>query len=324
MATMDRPDIVARVFHMKQRQLLEEIRGKGNYPGCFGRCMAITWTIEYQKRGLPHIHLLMWLAKDQAYLTPDLVDEWIRAEFPTLYDDPDQSARGVVERNMCHGPCGEQEDAGQCMTKKKGSDEMRCYAKFPFTFQETTQLCNDGWPLYRRRDNGEHYMKPSRRYPDQPPFRYTNEWVVSYNLHLCHRYNAHVNLHAAQSIKSPKYIFKYITKGHNKATATIVNEKDEVERQLQCRYISPTQAVWAIMQYRDRSNYPAVQQLALHLKDAQTIQFNPDEDLQDQVDNAREKNRTTLQGWFVYNQENDNARHILYGDFPRYFSWDRT
>jgi hypothetical protein len=54
------------------------------------------------------------------------------------------------------------------------------------------------------------------------------------------------------------------------------------------------------------------------------IQFNPDEDLQDQVDNAREKNRTTLQRWFAYNQEHDDAQDILYGDFPQYFSWDRT
>src|SRR3954471_10284252 len=30
--TMDRPDIAARVFHMKQRQLLEEVRGKCNRP----------------------------------------------------------------------------------------------------------------------------------------------------------------------------------------------------------------------------------------------------------------------------------------------------
>jgi hypothetical protein len=251
---MDRPDVIARVFHMKQRQLLEEIRGKGNQSGCFGRCTAMTWTIEYQKRALSHMHLLVWLEKGQAYLTPELVDEWVRAEFPTLYDDPDQSARRVVERNMCHGPCGEQEDAGQCMVKRKGTGEMQCHAKFPFAFQETTQLCNDAWPLYRRRDNGEHVMKSSRRHPGQAPFRYTNEWVVPHNLHLCHRYNAHVNLRAAQSIKSPKYIFKYITKGHDKANATIVNENDEVERQLQCRYISPTQAVWAIMQYRDRAN----------------------------------------------------------------------
>ena len=145
---------------------------------------------------------------------------------------------------------------------------MYCSARFPFAFQETTLLSNDAWPLYRRRDNGEYFMKPSRVNRVYPPFRYTNQWVVPHNLHICHPYNAHVNLQAAQSIKSPKYIFKYITKGQDKANTKIVNEKDEVERQLQCRYISPTQAVWAIMQYRDRANYPAVQQLTLHLENA--------------------------------------------------------
>jgi hypothetical protein len=238
--TMDRPDVVARVFHMKQRALLEDIRGKGNRPGCFGLCTALTWTVEYQKRGLPHMHLLVWLAKDQAYLTPDLVDEWVRAEFPTPRDDPDQLVRGVIERAMCHGPCGEQEEVGRCMVKKKGSDEMCCSAHFPFSFQETTQLSNDGYPLYRRRDNGQSFMKMSRVDPNKPPFRYTNQWVVPHNLHVCYRYNAHVNLQAAQSIMSPKYLFKYITKGHDKANAKILNEDDEIERHLQCRYISPT------------------------------------------------------------------------------------
>ena len=80
-----------------------------------------------------------------------------------------------------------------------------------------------------------------------------------------------------------------------------MNKKDEVERQLQCRYISPAQAIWAIMQYRDRANYPAVQQLALHLENAQVIVFDPDEDLDVQIDNARERQHTTLQGWFAYN-----------------------
>lgn len=61
---MDRLDIVARVFYMKQRQLLEEVRGKSIYPGCFSRYLAVTWTIKYQKQGLPHMHLLVWLAQD--------------------------------------------------------------------------------------------------------------------------------------------------------------------------------------------------------------------------------------------------------------------
>jgi hypothetical protein len=50
------------------------------------------------------------------------------------------------------------------------------------------------------------------------------------------------------------------------------------------------------MQYRDRANYLAVQQLALHLEYAQTIIFNPDEDLQAQEDNVREWNHGISRG----------------------------
>jgi hypothetical protein len=47
---VDRPDLVARVFRLKKEQMLEEIFKDG----IFGTCPARVWTIEYQKRGLPH------------------------------------------------------------------------------------------------------------------------------------------------------------------------------------------------------------------------------------------------------------------------------
>jgi hypothetical protein len=53
-----------------------------------------------------------------------------------------------------------------------------------------------------------------------------------YNLYIYYRYNAYINLQVVQSIKSPKYIFKYITKGHDKTNATIVDENNKVKRQL--------------------------------------------------------------------------------------------
>ena len=40
-------DIVARVFNLKLKALIQEIDG-----GIFGRCVARVHTIEYQKRGL--------------------------------------------------------------------------------------------------------------------------------------------------------------------------------------------------------------------------------------------------------------------------------
>ncbi len=49
----DQPDIVAKVFQLKKEALLEEIK-KG---GIFGKVRAMVHTIEFQKRGLPHMHL---------------------------------------------------------------------------------------------------------------------------------------------------------------------------------------------------------------------------------------------------------------------------
>jgi hypothetical protein len=73
------------------------------------------------------------------------------------------SAQGGREEHVPWA-CGEQEDAVMYGVEK-GCDEMQCSANFPFT----TQLCNDGWPFYRRRDNGEHFLKPSRLHPGSSP-----------------------------------------------------------------------------------------------------------------------------------------------------------
>ncbi|TFK83719.1 hypothetical protein K466DRAFT_455289, partial [Polyporus arcularius HHB13444] len=52
----DRPDIVARVFQLKKKALLKMIKD-----GFFGGLAADVYTIEFQKRGLPHMHLLIFL-----------------------------------------------------------------------------------------------------------------------------------------------------------------------------------------------------------------------------------------------------------------------
>ena len=53
----DRPDIVARVFHMKLKQLKDDIVTAK----VFGDVQALTYRVEFQKRGLPHVHMLAWM-----------------------------------------------------------------------------------------------------------------------------------------------------------------------------------------------------------------------------------------------------------------------
>ncbi len=56
----NRPDIVRRVFEMKKKYLLYVIVQKA----IFGKVADWTWSVKYQKRGLPHIHLIVILDKE--------------------------------------------------------------------------------------------------------------------------------------------------------------------------------------------------------------------------------------------------------------------
>ncbi|XP_071731261.1 uncharacterized protein [Rutidosis leptorrhynchoides] len=74
----DRADIVARVFHVKVTEFvafLKEEKSLGPYRG-------VLYTIEYQKRGLPHCHTLLWVYSAAADPITDHLDDYISAELP--------------------------------------------------------------------------------------------------------------------------------------------------------------------------------------------------------------------------------------------------
>ena len=60
----DRPDIIARVFQQKIKALIEDI--KKNH--VFGVPVPFVYVIEFQKRGLPHAHILIILRYLRLYL----------------------------------------------------------------------------------------------------------------------------------------------------------------------------------------------------------------------------------------------------------------
>lgn len=79
------PDIIAHVFNLK-KALLKLITDKKG--GVCGRCIAYIYTIEFQKHGLPCMHLLVWLAPESAILNIDDVDELVCAELPDRMPTP--------------------------------------------------------------------------------------------------------------------------------------------------------------------------------------------------------------------------------------------
>ena len=130
----DRPDLVSRVFHLKMKALVTAILKDG----IFGPCVAHIYSIEFQKRGLPHMHLLIFLKHEYKLLAPEIVDSIISAEWPDPNTQPHLFE--AIKKFMVHGPCGPLNPNSPCMRDGK------CMYGYPKPFQEHTTMNQDGYP----------------------------------------------------------------------------------------------------------------------------------------------------------------------------------
>lgn len=108
-SSVDRPDIVARVFRMKLDAMLHDLINDG----VLGRAVAHYHVIEFQKRGLPHAHILLILHPTDKLRNADDVDTVIRATIPDERTEPELYQ--VVSKLLMHGPCGNDNVYASCM-----------------------------------------------------------------------------------------------------------------------------------------------------------------------------------------------------------------
>ena len=109
----DRPDLVSRVFQLKKKALLNAILKDG----IFGASVAHVYVIEFQKCGLPHMHLLIFLKREYKLLTPETIDSVISAQWPDPTTQP--HLFNAVKKYMVHGPCGPLNKDAPCMKNGK-------------------------------------------------------------------------------------------------------------------------------------------------------------------------------------------------------------
>ena len=142
---VNRPELVARVFALKLKALLKCL----TEDGVLGVVVAYCWTIEFQKRGLPHAHILLIMRSDCKPRTPADVDRVVSAELPDDSDPHQAELFQTVSSLLMHGPCGAFGFSKPCM-----NDQGVCSKGFPKEFAEETTLPQDAYPVYRRRDDG--------------------------------------------------------------------------------------------------------------------------------------------------------------------------
>lgn len=139
----------------------------------FGKVVAIFYTIEFQKRGLPHAHILITLSDADKIQGVTDIDKTVCAEIRDPNTHP--KLHEYVIKHMIHGPCGISNPNSVCM------QNGRCGKEFPKDF---TREAVNGYPLYRRIDNGINADVRGRTVD--------NRYVVQYNPYLLAKFNCHL------------------------------------------------------------------------------------------------------------------------------------
>ncbi|XP_071714999.1 uncharacterized protein [Rutidosis leptorrhynchoides] len=117
--------------------------------------------MKKRKRSLPHAHICLFLDERNKMPQPEDVDT--RPEPYQLMSDL-----------MIHGPCGEKNPSCPCT-----DSDRKCTKRFPKPFSDVTKTDEDGYLIYRRRDDGRMVTKQGHELD--------NRSVVAYNPYLLKR-----------------------------------------------------------------------------------------------------------------------------------------
>ncbi|GBP93805.1 hypothetical protein EVAR_59348_1 [Eumeta japonica] len=192
------------------------------------------YSVEWQKRGIPHAHILILLLNK---LHSNEVDDIISAEIPDPVTDP--RLHDIVTTQMVHGPCGALNPLSPCMADGK-------YTKrYPRPLVAETVTGNDGYPVYRRRSKEDNGRTIKVKVQNQE-IEIGNEFIVPYCPLLSRIFETHANVESCHSAKSIKYL---------------------------CKYVSTNEALWRLLSFQIHERYPTVVHLAVHLENGQRVYF---------------------------------------------------
>lgn len=243
----DRLDLVDRVFALKLDALLDDLVHKQ----VLGPCHARASSIEYQKRGNIHCHIVLWTANGHELGYPEYIDSVVSAEVPHPKRDPRLCS--LVSTYMMHEPC-DRNDNAPCI-RHGNQGRKRCRYGYPQEAREQTTITPlNGYPLYRRRCRFEVEID-GRGLGDQ--------WVASYNAYLLRKYDGHINIEVCANPNVIQYIIKYINKGQG-IEVVGVGDGDETSAYQSSVYIAPHDAFWRIQARRIHVQRPYVYRLGFH------------------------------------------------------------
>ncbi|XP_074346781.1 uncharacterized protein LOC141685588 [Apium graveolens] len=151
---------------------------------------TVMHVIEFQKRGLPHMHMLIWLHPDSRPKIVAQIDALVSTEIPDK--DTDLVGYAAVSNYMIHGPCRVDNNYSPRMVKG------RCMRHFPKRFNGNTYIDDGGFPIYRRCNTGRSIKKKG--------VFLDNRFVIPFNRDFLVLFQCHINLEQSCLNEVNKYL----------------------------------------------------------------------------------------------------------------------
>ncbi len=142
---------------------------------------------------------------------------------------------------------------------------------------------------------------------------------MPYCPYLLLKYNAHINVESCASVKSVKYLYKYVYKGHDSTNLAVTVNNDEILKFLEARYVSAHEATWRVFEYHLNEQSHTITRLSVHLENQQQVYFLPGEEAE--ALKKAELSQSTLTAWFELNKNDFNAHQYFYREIPNYYTF---
>ena len=252
----DTPVIVARAFKNRLQRLYYLLRSK------MGSITYMTSSIEFQKRGLPHSHIVIQVREIDNPKNSTLLETQVRPELPVHEIDCIVKAhlprdnpvlRAKIRRFMTHNRDHLTREVSRC---RKGG---KCVYGFPHPITSQTSVDAAGHVVYRR-------------------FSEEDRWIAPHIPELIDELDCHIFVDVVFTVTIFTYLYKYLYKGPDHTRFRIGRVRgeaaDETKDYVEARYLSAPEAAWRILGFHVISKTPSVSCLPVHLPDKNFARFS--------------------------------------------------
>lgn len=246
--------LIARIFNQRKKCFLDYIKTSR----IFGNINGLLWRVEYQQRGYPHCHILIWSDFD----TDDVlkIDKLLTCRLPLRdpYEDANddwQILGDLSKKYMTH----------KCTSRCK--DEFgNCTYGYPKESCDKTHYEN-GILIYQRGPN--------------------DSLIVPHSPEILAYYRGHVEIEAIHSERCIGYVLKYVSKNSDEADVSIkekkycgqkIDNEDYLHKYASSRVVSAVEAFSSLADYNRYGMNPSVSLISIHLPDERIISIPKDQD----------------------------------------------